>query len=131
MTSSQHNRPDLDEHFCEIVRWHFSEETGTPYWLDWQKTAGWSPKDEVTSFADLVRFPHFDGELLRTEAHERWIPQAYAGRPYTVFETGGTTGMPKQRIGWDDYKTDYEQFSASLSDTSFPRGGHWLMVAYG
>ena len=128
MTSSQHNRPDLDEHFCEIVRWHFSEETGTPYWLDWQKTAGWSPKDEVKSFADLIRFPHFDGELLRTEAHERWIPQAYVGRPYTIFETGGTTGMPKQRIGWDDYKTDYEQFSESLSDASFPRGGHWLMV---
>jgi hypothetical protein len=25
----------LDAHFVEIVRWHFSPETGTPYWLDW------------------------------------------------------------------------------------------------
>lgn len=119
---------ELDQHFCEIVRWHFSPETGTPYWLDWAKTAGWNPAEEVTSFADVTRFPHFDGELLRTEPHERWIPKAYEGKPFTIFETGGTTGMPKQRISWDDYKIDYEQFSETLSDDEFPRGGYWLMV---
>ena len=122
------DRPDLDSHVREIVRWHFSEATGTPHWLDWATTCGWKPLEEVQSFADLVRFPHFDGELLRTEPHERFIPRAFAGRPYTIFETGGTTGMPKQRVGWDDYKIDYEQFSASLSDASFPPGGNWLMV---
>lgn len=127
-TAPDSDRPDLDTHFCEMVRWHFSEDTGTPYWLDWAKTVDWDPKNDVTSLADLVRFPHFDGELLRTEPHERFIPRAYAGRPYTIFETGGTTGMPKQRVGWEDYKIDYEQFSASLSDASFPPGGHWLMV---
>jgi hypothetical protein len=36
--------------------------------------------------------------------------------------------MPKQRIGWDDYKTDYEEFSSKVSDEHFPRGGPWLMV---
>src|ERR1051325_6506692 len=36
--------------------------------------------------------------------------------------------MPKQRIGWDDYKTDYEEFSSKISDQHFPRGGAWLMV---
>jgi hypothetical protein len=36
--------------------------------------------------------------------------------------------MPKQRIGWDDYKTDYEEFSTKLSDEHFPRGQAWLMV---
>jgi hypothetical protein len=36
--------------------------------------------------------------------------------------------MPKQRIGWDDYKVDYEEFSAKLSDDHFPPGGAWLMV---
>jgi phenylacetate-coenzyme A ligase PaaK-like adenylate-forming protein len=128
MSASQQSTTELDKHFCEIVRWHFSEETGTPFWRDWQKTAGWNPAEDVTSFADLVRFPHFDGELLRSEPHDRWVPRAYSGRPYTIFETGGTTGMPKQRIGWDDYKTDYEQFSASLNEVAFPRGGHWLMV---
>jgi len=36
--------------------------------------------------------------------------------------------MPKQRIGWDDYKTDYEEFSGKISDEHFPRGVAWLMV---
>ena len=118
----------LDEHFCETVRWHFSPETGTPYWLDWAAKAGWDPAREVTSFADITRFENFDGELLRAEPHERWIPKAYQGRPFTIFETGGTTGMPKQRIGWEDYKYDYEAFSETLSDQEFPRGGYWLMI---
>ena len=118
----------LDEHVRETVRWHFSPETGTPHWLDWAAQAGWSPAEEVRSFEDLLRFPHFDGELLRTEPHERWIPRAYEGRPFTIFETGGTTGMPKQRIGWEDYKRDYEEFSETLDDEAFPRGGYWLMV---
>jgi phenylacetate-coenzyme A ligase PaaK-like adenylate-forming protein len=118
----------LDEHFCETVRWHFSPETGTPYWLDWAGKAGWNPAEEVTSFADITRFDNFDGELLRTEPHQRWIPKAYEGRPFTIFETGGTTGMPKQRIGWEDYKYDYESFSETLDESAFPRGGYWLMI---
>ncbi|MHC5029196.1 MAG: hypothetical protein ACYTGR_20790, partial [Planctomycetota bacterium] len=60
--------------------------------------------------------------------HEAWIPRAYAGRPFTIFETGGTTGMPQQRIGWDDYKIDYEAFSETLDDDAFPRNGYWLMI---
>ena len=44
--------------------------------------------------ADEVR-SHFDDEVLRKEQPERFVPKAFAGRPYNVFETGGTTGMPK------------------------------------
>ncbi len=118
----------LDAHVREIVQWHFSPETGTPYWLDWAERAGWNPAEEVRGFADLVRFEHFQDDALRDEPHERFIPRAYKGRPYYVFETGGTTGMPKQRIGWDDYKIDYEDFSETLDDRYFPRGGNWLMI---
>ncbi|QOJ18726.1 MAG: hypothetical protein HRU76_14535 [Phycisphaeraceae bacterium] len=118
----------LDAHVRDIVRWHFSPETGTPFWLDWARRAGWNPAAEVRSFADIRRFPNFDGDLLRTEPLERWIPAAYKGRPFTIFETGGTTGMPKQRIGWDDYKFDYEQFSETLDDAAFPRHHYWLMM---
>ena len=118
----------LDEHFREIVRWHFSPETGTPFWLKWADSVGWNPAEEVQGFADVTRFPNFDGELLRTEPHETWVPKAYEGRPFTIFETGGTTGMPKQRINWEDYKRDYEDFSETLDDDGFPRGGYWLMI---
>ena len=119
---------DLDRHVQEIVAWHFSPETGCPFWLEWADRQGWDPRNDVKTVADLARFPLFDGEWLRTEQPERWVPVAYKGRPYNIFETGGTTGMPKQRIGWDDYKTDYEAFGDALDDEAFPRGRNWLMM---
>ncbi|MFM7322794.1 MAG: hypothetical protein ACKO5K_14930, partial [Armatimonadota bacterium] len=75
-----------------------------------------------------VRFPHFQDEWLRDLPNEVWIPRPYEGRPFHVFETGGTTGMPKQRIGWEDHLRDYEEFSETLDDRFFPKGGNWLML---
>lgn len=118
----------LDAHVREIVQWHFSPETGCPFWLDWAKTASFDPRTEVQGFDDLKRFPHFEDEWLRDEQNERWVPRAYQGRPYFIFETGGTTGMPKQRIGWEDHLRDYEEFSEHLDETYFPKGANWLML---
>jgi phenylacetate-coenzyme A ligase PaaK-like adenylate-forming protein len=118
----------LDAHVREIVNWHFSPETASPFWLDWAKKAGWNPAKEVHGFADLLRFPHFQDEWLRDLPNEVWVPKQYHGRPFNIFETGGTTGMPKQRIGWTDYKVDYEEFSGKIADEHFPRDGAWLMV---
>jgi len=121
-------KAQLDSQLRDVLQWHFSEETGTPFWLDWMKEAGWDPRQEVQSFEDIVKFPHFQDEWLRDEKNERFVPNAFKGRPFNVFETGGTTGLPKQRVGWDDYKHDYEQFSGTLSDEHFPKGGNWIMV---
>ncbi len=118
----------LDTHVREIVQWHFSPATGCRFWLEWAGRAGWDPARELQSFDDLVRFPHFQDEWLRELPLEVWVPKAYAGRPFNIFETGGTTGMPKQRIGWEDYRTDYSEFSRTLSDQHFPRDHYWLMV---
>ena len=59
---------------------------------------------------------------------ERWIPKGLAGKPTYVFETGGTTGIPKSRMVIDDFKTDYELFSDTLPDEYFPKGSNWLML---
>ncbi len=118
----------LDAHVREIVQWHFSPESGSGFWLDWAANAGWNPCRDIESFADLMRFPHFDDLWLRNEPNERWIPKAYKGRPFMIFETGGTTGLPKQRISWEDHLTDYIEFSAGLDDQAFPLGGNWLML---
>lgn len=118
----------LDAHAVAIVKWHFSPETGTPFWLDWAKTSGWNPAKEIGCFADLARFPHFQDEWLRDEPNERWVPKAFAGKPFHIFETGGTTGMPKQRLSWEDHKTDYTEFSRTLDERYFPRGAYWLML---
>ena len=118
----------LNAHLREIIEWHFSPETGCPFWLDWARKAGWDPRKEVKSIGDMTRFPHFQDEWLRDLQPEVWVPAKYKGRPFNIFETGGTTGMPKQRIGWEDYKTDYSEFSEKISDAHFPRNHYWLMV---
>ena len=118
----------LEAHLREIIQWHFSPESGCPFWLDWSRKAGWDPRKEIGSFADLKKFPHFQDEWLRDLQPEVWVPAKYKGRPFNIFETGGTTGMPKQRIGWEDYKVDYSEFSEKISDEHFPRNQYWLMV---
>jgi phenylacetate-coenzyme A ligase PaaK-like adenylate-forming protein len=118
----------LETHLREIIEWHFSPETGCSFWLDWAKKAGWDPRQEVKTVTDLQKFPHFQDEWLRDLQPEVWVPAKYKGRPFNIFETGGTTGMPKQRIGWDDYKVDYEEFSGKVLDEHFPRNHYWLMV---
>src|SRR5512139_3117918 len=102
----------LNAHIREIVAWHFSPETGCPFWLDCARQAGFDPRREVRTFANLLaKFPHFQDEWLRDLQPEVWVPAAFKGKPFNIFETGGTTGMPKQRIGWKDYKVDYSEFS--------------------
>jgi phenylacetate-coenzyme A ligase PaaK-like adenylate-forming protein len=118
----------LDAHTVEIVRWHFSEETGCPFWLERKKDLGFDPLTEVRGFDDLTKFPEFQDEWLRGGPVERWRPIAYAHRPTYVFETGGTTGIPKSRVVIDDFRIDYELFSATLPDRFFPRGANWLML---
>jgi len=118
----------LDAHVREIVQWHFSPETGSPFWLDWAAKAGWDPREEVQCFADLSKFELFQDDWLRGGPVRRWVPRAYADRPIFVFETGGTTGVPKSRINIEDFRTDYEMFSDTLPDEHFPRGANWLML---
>ncbi len=58
----------------------------------------------------------------------RWVPKALADKPTYVFETGGTTGIPKSRVVIDDFRIDYELFSDTLPDRYFPKGANWLML---
>ena len=121
----------LDEQVRAMVRWHFSPETGTPFWIDWAAQAGIDPVEQVKGFADLSQLPRFEDAWLRKLPHDRWIPRAFRGKPFKVFETGGTTGMPKQRLSWEDHLTDYTEFSAHLDrqfPDGFPHGANWLML---
>jgi phenylacetate-coenzyme A ligase PaaK-like adenylate-forming protein len=112
----------------EVVDWHFNPATGTPFWLDFAKKAGWDPRTAIKTFADLRRFGEFQDEWLRGGPVQRWIPKGLEGKPIFVFETGGTTGIPKTRIASEDFRTDYELFSRTLPDEYFPKGANWLML---
>ncbi|MBI1790706.1 MAG: hypothetical protein HYR60_24515 [Acidobacteria bacterium] len=121
-------RSALDAHVREIVEWHFNPETGCPFWLDWARKAGWDPRQEVRTYHDLDRFGFFQDECLRGGPVRRWVPKAYANRPIFVFETGGSTGVPKSRINIEDFRLDYEAFSDTLPGDAFPKGADWLAV---
>lgn len=118
----------LDAHTREIVAWHFDPATGCPFWLDYAKGLGWDPRTDVRCYTDLDKFEAFEDEWLRGGPVRRWIPKALADKPAYVFETGGSTGVPKSRINVDDFRVDYELFSETLSDASFPKGADWLML---
>ena len=121
-------RTTLDAWVREVIDWHFDPQTGCDFWLRWAQQAGWDPRKEIRSYADLSRFGGFNDEWLRGGPVRQWVPRAYAGRPVYVFETGGSTGVPKSRINIDDFRIDYEAFSRTLPDAAYPKGSDWLMV---
>jgi hypothetical protein len=118
----------LDAHVRETIAWHFDPATGCQFWLDYASRLGWDPRERINGFSDLRQLGPFEDEWLRGGPVARWVPKGLAGRPVYVFETGGTTGTPKSRIACDDFRTDYELFSATLPDDRFPRGSNWLML---
>ncbi len=118
----------LDQQTVEMTQWHFHESTGSPFWLEQKRSLNFDPLKDVKCFEDLKKFPLFEDDLLRGGPVRRWVPKGLEGRPTYVFETGGTTGVPKSRVVIDDFRIDYEMFSDTLPDQYFPRGANWLML---
>ena len=117
-------RARLDAWVREMIEWHFSPETGCPFWLDYAKSLGWDPRREIHVYDDLDRLGAFEDEWLRGGPVRRWVPNGLADKPVYVFETGGTTGVPKSRIAIEDFRTDYSLFSDTLPEKYFPRGAN-------
>jgi phenylacetate-coenzyme A ligase PaaK-like adenylate-forming protein len=118
----------LDAHTVETIAWHFHESTGCPFWLEKKRELKFDPLKEVKCYDDLKKFPSFEDEWLRGGPVRRWVPKGLADKPVYVFETGGTTGVPKSRIAMEDFRTDYSLFSDTLPDMYFPKGANWLML---
>ena len=121
-------RQRLDQHVREMVEWHFNPATGSPFWLEKAKELNFDPRKDVKSFDDLRKFPLFEDDWLRGGPVRRWVPNGLKDRPVYVFETGGTTGIPKTRVVIDDFRIDYEMFSETLPDEYFPKGSDWMML---
>lgn len=118
----------LDAHTREIVQWHFHPENGTPFWLEKAKGFNFNPLKDVKTFDDLKKFGLFEDDWMRGGPIRRFVPKALQNKPIYVFETGGTTGIPKSRAVVEDHWIDYELFSASLPEKFFPKGSNWMML---
>jgi len=121
-------REQLDAHTRAIVTWHFHPDTGTPFWLEKAKSFSFNPLKDVKGFEDLKLFGLFEDDWLRGGPVRRWVPKALQNKPVFVFETGGTTGIPKSRVLIEDFRIDYEMFSDTLPEKYFPKGSNWLML---
>ncbi|HCK15099.1 TPA: hypothetical protein DHW51_13335, partial [Candidatus Poribacteria bacterium] len=121
-------RRALDEQVRHVINCHFDPEKGTPFWLEYAEKLGFDPRNKIHSYNDLKLLGNFQDEWLRGGPIRRWVPKALADQPIYVFETGGSTGLPKSRISIRDFQIDYEQFSQRLSSKTFPHGSDWLML---
>ncbi|MEV5724362.1 AMP-binding protein [Streptomyces pharetrae] len=124
-------RPDPEEFLRAALRWHFSPETGTPFWLERAGSLGFDPLTDIRTFDDLTRFPNFASELRDARA-EDLIPRGYGPRPDVVgvYESGGTTGAPKRIVLMRDWLTKLLDWSSAQLDAhGVPKDVNWLVVA--
>ncbi|HLU47630.1 MAG TPA: hypothetical protein VK116_06090 [Planctomycetota bacterium] len=121
-------REKLDAWVREVVSFHFDPQTGSEFWLDYASKLDWDPRKEIHGYDDLKRFDEFQDEWLRGGPVRRWVPKAFLDKPIYVFETGGSTGVPKSRINIEDFRIDYTMFADTLPPEHFPRGADWIAI---
>jgi phenylacetate-coenzyme A ligase PaaK-like adenylate-forming protein len=137
---SQHFKPVVDVgvevHTAadELIRaamdWHFSPDSGSPFWLRRAESLDFDPRSDVRRFKDLSLFPNVANELRSVRARDL-IPRGYGLDPDVVgvFESGGTTGEPKRVVvlgEWWDRMIAWQ--AAQLEARGVPRNLNWLAL---
>jgi acyl-CoA synthetase (AMP-forming)/AMP-acid ligase II len=123
-------RPDPDEFIHAAMDWHFSPETGSPFWLERARSLGFDPRAEVRSFDNLTLFPNVT-DALRDVRVADLIPRGYGEHPDVVgvFESGGTTGPPKRVVFLRDWwERTVASTTAHLEARGVPRDRNWLVL---
>jgi phenylacetate-coenzyme A ligase PaaK-like adenylate-forming protein len=137
---SQHAKPmldialdvhtDPDEFIRAAMDWHFSPDTGSPFWLTRAESLEFDPRTDVRTFEHLALFPNVTNELRDVRARDL-IPRGYGEDPEVVgvFESGGTTGAPKRVVvlrEWWDRMIGWQ--SAALEAREVPGDLNWLAL---
>lgn len=105
---------EADDWTRRMMRWHFSEATGAPFWLSQRDTLGFDPLRDITRLGDLRAFGVFDTGRLRRARVRDLLPRGFAGRAFRVFETGGTTGRPARIVSVTRLPHDVLMYAAML-----------------
>lgn len=123
----------LNRHTLSIVKFHFSKETGSKFWLSKAKELSFNPLTDIKEFADLNKFPDFSDELRNVSVSDL-IPSGLKNKLNTVpeiFESGGATGKPKRIIEYYSRSNGTEWINKVLNLHDFPADetlGDWLFV---
>ncbi|MFB7601107.1 hypothetical protein [Streptomyces sp. NPDC056160] len=120
-----------NEFLSAAMEWHFSPETGSPFWVSRACSLSFDPRRDVRTHADLRLFPNMVNEL-RDAPVEDLVPRGYGGRPDVVgsYDSGGTTGRPKRVLLLSDWLSRSLAWkSARMDELGFPRDVNWLTLA--
>jgi acyl-coenzyme A synthetase/AMP-(fatty) acid ligase len=123
-------RPEPNEFLRAALRWHFSPQTGSPFWLEQAQTLDFDPVTDIHTFADLALFPNIAGDLRDARA-EDLLPRGYQPSPEVVgvYDSGGTTGAPKRVLLVREWVARLLAWSsAQLDGHGVPRNVNWLMA---
>ncbi len=121
---------DPEAYLRAAIAWHFGPETGSPFWLRTAQTLDFDPLTDVTTFADLHRFPHLVNDL-RSVPTEELIPRGYGAPPPVpqIFESGGTTGAPTRTVQLPDWVTQVIEWQTEdFAGGGFVRGRGFLCL---
>jgi hypothetical protein len=123
-------RPDPLEFLRAALRWHFSPDTGAPFWLERARALEFDPINDIRTFADLSHFPNLTNDLRDVPVRDL-LPRGYGPDPglVGVYDSGGTTGAPKRVVllrEWTDRMLAWN--SAQLDRHGVPHGVDWLQV---
>lgn len=122
--------PDQDEFVRAAMQWHFSAETGSPFWLERAHSLPFDPRSDVKTFDDLALFPNVADELRGVSPLEL-IPIGLGPRPdvVAVIESGGTTGIPKRLPLLREFADRLAESEVRyLHEAGLPQEGHWLSL---
>lgn len=94
---------NFQQHLTDVMNWHFSPDTGSPFWLEMRSLLDFDPIKDIHSFTDLSLFP--DVSLtLREIAVEDLKPRGLDNADFAgIFESGGTTGKAKRVVVYEEW----------------------------
>jgi hypothetical protein len=120
------------DHLRATLDLHFDPVWGAPWWLEQRDALPFDPRREITTIADLERFPPFPLEELSRRPVTHFIPRRFHDKlaAFVTSETGGATGTPRTTAySTDDFHAAFvAPFVAGAALFDFPRGGQWLFV---
>ncbi|HFN0790197.1 TPA: phenazine antibiotic biosynthesis protein [Klebsiella variicola subsp. variicola] len=103
-----------NEYIQKMMKWHFTPETGSKFWLDRIKRLDFDPINDIKTIDDLLRFPNFVDEH-RDVPIEDLIPRGLDRSEIitAVYESGGTTGAPKRFVMFEQWFKQYMDWENS------------------
>lgn len=93
----------FQQHLIDVIGWHFSPNTGSPFWLEMRRQLDFDPIKDIRSFTDLSLFPDISLSL-REVTVEDLQPRGLDNKDIAgIFESGGTTGKAKRVVVYEEW----------------------------